>query len=61
MNIVRNMIISAIVLALFAASGTFFVSYIFDNTIDRIEENKRLALLKAFNTSWMLKIQKCRK
>ena len=49
MNIVRNMIISAIVLALFAASGTFFVSYTFDNTADRIKENKRLALLKAFH------------
>ena len=49
MNIVRNMIISAIVLALFAAAGTFFVSYTYDNTIDRINENKRLALLKAFH------------
>ncbi len=49
MNIVRNMIISAIVLALFAAAGTFFVSYTYDNTIDRIKENKRLALLKAFH------------
>ena len=49
MNIVRNMIISAIVLALFAAVGTFFVSYTYDNTIDRIKENKRLALLKAFH------------
>jgi len=49
MNIFRNMIISAIVLALFAAAGTFFVSYTYDNTIDRIEENKRLALLKAFH------------
>jgi len=49
MNIFRNMIISAIVLALFAAAGTFFVSYTYDNTIDRIKENKRLALLKAFH------------
>ena len=49
MNIVRNMIISAIVLALFAAGGTFFVTYTYDNTIDRINENKRLALLKAFH------------
>lgn len=49
MNIIRNMIISAIVLALFAAAGTFFVSYTYNNTIDRIEENKRLALLKAFH------------
>lgn len=47
MNIVRNMIISAVVLALFAIAGTFFVSYTYDNTIDRINENKRLALLKA--------------
>lgn len=49
MNIVRNMIISAIVLSLFAAGGTFFVTYTYDNTIDRINENKRLALLKAFH------------
>lgn len=49
MNIVRNMIISAIVLALFAIAGTFFVSFTYDNTIDRINENKRHALLKAFH------------
>lgn len=49
MNIVKNMIISAVVLALFAITGTFFVSYTYDNTIDRINENKRLALLKAFH------------
>jgi len=49
MNIFRNMIISALVLALFAIAGTFFVSFTFDNTIDRINENKRLALLKAFH------------
>lgn len=49
MNIVRNMIISAVVLALFAMAGTFFVTYTFDNTIDRINENKRLALLKAIH------------
>ena len=49
MKIVRNMLISAVVLALFAASGTFFVSYTYENTIDQINENKRLALLKAFH------------
>lgn len=49
MNIVRNMIISAIVLALFAIAGTFFVSFTYDNTIDRINENKRHAILKAFH------------
>ena len=49
MNIVKNMIISAVVLALFAISGTFFVSYTYESTIDRINENKRLALLKAFH------------
>lgn len=47
--IIRNMIISAVVLALFAIAGTFFVSYTFDNTIERINENKRLALLRAFH------------
>ena len=49
MNIVRNMLISALVLSLFSIVGTFFVSYTFDNTIDRITENKRLALLKAIH------------
>lgn len=49
MNIFKNMIISAVVLALFAVMGTFFVSYTFENTIDKINENKRLALLKAFH------------
>ena len=49
MNIFKNMIISAFVLALFAIIGTFFVSFTYDNTIDRINENKRLALLKAFH------------
>jgi len=49
MNVFRNMIISAVLLAMFAIAGTFFVSYTFDNTIDRINENKRLALLKAFH------------
>ena len=49
MNIVRNMIISALLLALFAATGTFFVSYTYDHTLDRINENKRTTLLNAFN------------
>jgi electron transport complex protein RnfG len=43
------MIISAIVLALFAIAGTFFVSQTYDSTIDRINENKRIALLNAFH------------
>lgn len=49
MKIIRNMIISAIVLALFATIGTFFVSYTYNHTIDQINENKRMALLKAFH------------
>ena len=49
MNVFRNMVISAVLLAMFAVAGTFFVSYTFDGTIDRINENKRLALLKAFH------------
>ena len=49
MNIIRSMIISALVLGFFATAGTFFVSFIFDNTIDRINENKRIALLKALH------------
>ena len=49
MKIIRNMIISAIVLSLFAVVGTFFVSYTYDHTIDQINENKRLVLLKAFH------------
>ena len=49
MNIVRNMIISALALAIFAIAGTFLVSYTFDNTVDRIKENQRLALLKSIH------------
>ncbi len=49
MKVIRNMIISAIVLSLFAVIGTFFVSYTYDHTIDQINENQRLALLKAFH------------
>ena len=49
MNIIRNMIISALVLAVFAMVGTFFVSFTFDETIEQINENKRIALLKAFH------------
>ena len=49
MKIIRNMLISAVILALFAAAGTFFVSYTFDSTIERIHENKRIALLNAFH------------
>ena len=49
MNIVRNMIISAVLLALFAATGTFFVSYTNDKTSGLIKKNKRLALLKAIH------------
>lgn len=49
MNVFRNMIISALVLALFAMAGTFFVSFTFDNTVDRIKENKRIALLKSIH------------
>lgn len=49
MTIFRNMIISAMVLALFSVVGTFFVSFTFDNTSERIKENKRLALLKAIH------------
>lgn len=49
MSIFRNMLISATVLALFAIVGTFSVTHTFDNTIDRITENKRMALLKAIH------------
>jgi len=49
MNIIRNMIISAIALGFFAIAGTYIVSYTFENTIDQINENKRLTLLKAFH------------
>ena len=49
MNIIKNMIISALVLAIFAVIGTFFVSFTHENTIDQINENRRLALLKAFH------------
>ncbi|MFK5912841.1 MAG: electron transport complex subunit RsxG [Woeseiaceae bacterium] len=49
MNIIRNMIISAVLLAMFAIAGTGIVTFVFDNTIDRINENKRHALLNAFH------------
>ena len=49
MSLFKNMLISAVLLALFAITGTFFVSYTFESTIDKINENKRLALLKAFH------------
>ena len=49
MNIVRNMIISAVLLGLFAITGTFFVSYTHENTIERINKNKRQALLKTLH------------
>lgn len=48
MNIVRNMIISALLLALFAIVGTSLVAFTYDHTIDQINENKRNALLNAF-------------
>lgn len=43
------MIISAMVLATFAGTGTFFIAYTYENTLDRINENKRIALLNAFH------------
>lgn len=43
------MIISAVLLGLFSIAGTFLVSFTFDNTIDKIEENKRLALLRTLH------------
>ena len=41
MLIVRNMIISALLLGLFAISGTAIVAYTFDKTKLRIAENER--------------------
>lgn len=49
MHIIRNMIISAIVLALFAIVGTFFITYTYDNTIDTINENMRYQILKTLH------------
>lgn len=43
------MIISALVLAIFAATGTFFIAYTYESTLDRINENKRIALLNTFH------------
>lgn len=45
MNLVRNMIISALVLAAFAILGTTLVSFTYDNTHQQIAENKRQELL----------------
>ncbi len=45
-NLVRNMIISSLLLALFAIAGTVLVSFTYDQTIDRINDNKRRELLR---------------
>ena len=45
-KIFKSMVISAILLGLFSIAGTFLVSFIFDNTIEQIEENRRQSLLK---------------
>ncbi len=49
MNIFRNMVISSLVLALFAIIGTLFVTFTYEQTIDQIRENTRLEMLRAFH------------
>ena len=51
MNLFKNMIISALLLALFAIVGTFFVSYTFDNTIERINEMLKQRSVKEYSAS----------
>lgn len=45
MNLWRNMSISAVVLSVFAISGTSLVAWTFTSTLDRIAENERQVLL----------------
>ena len=49
MLIVRNMIISALLLGLFAISGTAIVAYTFDKTKLRIAENERGTIVKSLH------------
>jgi len=46
MNKYLPVIIASLILGVFAVAGTTLVSFTYENTKDRIEENKRLALLK---------------
>lgn len=48
-NLLRNMIISSILLGLFAIAGTTMVVLTFDYTKDRIKENYRQATLKSLH------------
>ncbi len=49
MHIVRNMSISAVLLGLFAVTGTGLVAYTFDKTKQRITENERAAIIKSLH------------
>lgn len=49
MHTVRNMLISAILLGLFAISGTGIVAYTFDKTKQRIAENERAMIVKSLH------------
>jgi len=49
MHIVRNMAISAVLLGLFAISGTGIVAYTFDRTKQRIAENERATIIKSLH------------
>ena len=49
MYILRNMTISAMLLGLFAISGTAIVAYTFDKTKQRIAENERAMIVKSLH------------
>ena len=46
---VRYMLITAVLLGIFAIAGTGMVAYTYDNTADRIADNEREALLKSLH------------
>lgn len=45
-SLIRNMLLSATLLGLFASAGTLMLAVTFDATSPRIEENRRLSVLK---------------
>jgi electron transport complex protein RnfG len=50
MQVIRNMLISAFLLGLFAVLGVSLVATVFENTAETIAENERFYLLRSLNT-----------
>ena len=46
--------IAALILGVFAIIGTTLVAFTYENTVDRIAENERQALLRQLNINWFL-------